>query len=321
MNTMYKMAGPCGPGEDSVPQMRQFVDRLHSGDVTAGAAGLPKISVVMPSFNHRQFIERSLLSVLNQRYANVELIVVDGGSTDGTVDIIRKYEQHLAYWISEPDKGQSDALNKGFARATGDIYGWLNSDDLYTPVALHRAVAAFLANPGTKIVHGDWMTIDSDDRTIEREYSFDFNLNHFKYEGFVLNAQATFWRPEVHRRFGGFDQSLHNTMDYQMLLAFGINEGNAAFLRIPDILGCFRRHEDQKTGGAGPRVANEHRLMAQRYGYADKYLALGRVKYGYYRLRRGYWYFKRGGAGYFLQKLKTKMLGVDSALDADIRTP
>lgn len=152
-------------------------------------------------------------------------------------------------------------------------------------------------------MHGDWLTLDADDRIIEREYAFDFNLNQFKYEGFHLNAQSTFWRRDAHRRFGGFDLALHRTMDYQMLLAFGINEGDAAFLRIPAVLGCFRRHAEQKTQGFGPQVADEHRRMAERYGYADKYTAIGRAKRSAYRLRRAWWYLKRGGPGYLLMKL------------------
>ena len=93
----------------------------------------PKISIVMPSFNHSQYIERSILSVLNQGYPNLELIIIDGGSIDGTVEIIKKYSKYIDYWISEKDKGQSDALNKGFQKASGQIYGWLNSDDVYLP--------------------------------------------------------------------------------------------------------------------------------------------------------------------------------------------
>ena len=94
-----------------------------------------KISIIVPSYNQRNFIEKSILSILNQNYSNLELIVIDGGSTDGTLDVIKKYEKYISFWMSEPDEGQSDALNKGFSRATGDVFGWLNSDDLYMPNA------------------------------------------------------------------------------------------------------------------------------------------------------------------------------------------
>jgi glycosyltransferase involved in cell wall biosynthesis len=269
----------------------------------AGGPGIPRISVVMPSYNQSQYIERSILSVLNQNYPNLDLVVIDGGSTDGTVDVIRKYSKYLSYWISEPDQGQSDALNKGFARATGNILGWLNSDDLYMPGTFERVTTALAEFPAKGVVHGDYLFIDSGDRTIGHQYAFDFNLNQFKYEGYHIWAQAMFWRRDVHKRFGGFDLRLHKTMDYQMILEFGINEGESAFLRVPVPLGCFRRHADQKTQSFTDTDLKEHYLIANRYCFEDKYGPVGSAKRFLYRFRRGYWYMKRGGAPYLWGKL------------------
>jgi len=265
----------------------------------------PKISIVMPSFNQAAFIERSILSVINQNYPELEFIVIDGGSTDGTIEIVRKYEKHISFWMSESDQGQSDALNKGFTHATGDIYGWLNSDDLYMLGVFKLAAMAFSKFPEKRIVFGDWMTVDANDRTISREFAFDFNLNHFKYEGFHLNSQSMFWRSEVHHRFGHFDKRLHRTMDYQLILSFGMKEGDSCFLRVPHILGCFRRYEGQKTNGMSEAVRKEHKLMADSYGYEDKYRLSGKLKRLIYRTRRAYWYLKRGGFFFCLQKLRT----------------
>jgi len=267
----------------------------------------PMISIVMPSYNQVEFIERSILSVLNQNYQNLDFIIIDGGSTDGTVEVIRKYEKYLSYWVSESDNGQSDALNKGFSRATGDIFGWMNSDDLYLAGAFDAAVSAFAVYPDKKVVFGDWLSIDLDDKVTGKDFAFDFNLNQFKYEGFHLNAQSMLWRKEVHQRFGNFDINLHNTMDYQMILVFGINEGNQSFLRIPSVLGCFRRHEAQKTGNFSDRVLNEHRLIAERYDYSDKYGLIGKAQRFLYRFRRAYWYLKRGGYAYLLKKLRREI--------------
>ena len=260
----------------------------------------------MPSFNKVEFIERSILSVLNQNYPNIELIVIDGGSTDGTVEIIKKYEKYITLWISEKDQGQSDALNKGFKYCTGEVYGFLNSDDLYTPNAFKYALSALNDNPNKKIVFGDYLTIDKKDLLIDYNHSFDFNLNHFKYEGFHLSATAMFWRSEVHRRFSGFDNKLYYTMDYQLILEFGINEGEKSYKRVPKVLAGFRRYKGQKTtGNMDPGVIEEHKLMAERYEYLDKYTFIGKIKRFYFRIRRAWWYIKRGGVSNLISRLKS----------------
>jgi glycosyltransferase involved in cell wall biosynthesis len=281
-----------------------FLSQLNEQDSVYPEGKWPKISIVMPSFNQVKFIERSILSVLNQGYPDLELIIIDGGSTDGTVDIIKKYEDSIKYWVSEKDAGQSDALNKGFSLASGEIFGWLNSDDLYLPGSFNAAIEAFSRNPKKLVVFGDWLSIDEHDELIDINHAFDFSLNHFKYEGFHLNAQSMFWRFSVHRKFGGFDVGLYNTMDYQMILEFGINEGQENFLRIPQVLGAFRRYDGQKTGGFTDNVLREHQSMALRYEYMDKYGKLGALLRLPYRFRRAYWYFKRGGLRYLLSRLK-----------------
>lgn len=281
-----------------------FLSRLSDFGRISSEKDWPKISIVMPAFNQAQFIERSILSILNQGYPNIELIIIDGGSSDGTVEIIKRYEDQIAYWVSEKDEGQSDALNKGFSRASGEIYGWLNSDDLYTPEAFESAVDAFRVNQKKMVVFGDWLSIDIYDNPVDLHHAFDFNLNHFKYEGFHLNAQSMFWRSDVHEGFNGFDVDLYNTMDYQMILEFGINIGQEKFLRIPKVLGAFRRYDGQKTGNFTPNVLREHQSMALRYGYMNKYGSFGVLKRLPYRFRRAYWYFKRGGLRELLSRLK-----------------
>ena len=256
---------------------------------------LPRISVVMPTYRQGKFIEKSILSILNQQYPNTELIVIDGGSDDCTIEVLKKYENEISYWITEKDFGQSDALNKGFKKATGEIYGWLNSDDLYLPGTFKKVLSAFSENSDKFLIFGDWLTIDENDFTIDLNHAFDFSLNHFKYESFHLNAQSMFWRSSVHKKFSGFDINLHNTMDYQMILEFGINQGQASFHRIPNVLGAFRRYDGQKTNGFTPLVLDEHFRIASKYGYLDKYSYIGKAKRFFYRMRRFWWYLKRGG--------------------------
>jgi glycosyltransferase involved in cell wall biosynthesis len=264
-----------------------------------------KFSIVIPSFNKVDFIEKSILSVLNQNYSNIELIIIDGGSTDGTVDIIKKYESFISYWVSESDHGQSDALNKGFKLCTGEIYGFLNSDDIYLPGAFNETFLIFSKNQNKKIIFGDWLFINKKDLVIDHHYAFDFNLNHFKYEGFHLNAQSMFWRSNVHKNFSGFDKKLDYTMDYQLILELGINEGEHTFHRTNNVLGGFRRYQGQKTtGNMDLYIIKEHKYIAEKYNYQDKYGFVGKLKRFYYRMRRGWWYIKRGGISHLIFRLK-----------------
>ena len=246
---------------------------------------------------------KSILSVLNQGYPNLEFIIIDGGSTDGTVEIIKKYSKHIHYWISEKDRGQSDALNKGFQKASGQIYGWLNSDDIYLPKSFFNIIEAFLKNNDKLLVFGDWLTIDKNDKIIDLNHAFNFNLNHFKYEGFHLNSQSMLWKSALHKQFSGYNLNLYNTMDYQMILEFGII-AEKSFLRIDKVLGAFRRHELQKTGPIiSPKIIEEHLIMSKKYNYTDKYNIFGKLKRFYFRFRRAYWYLKRGGIRNLVRRL------------------
>jgi glycosyltransferase involved in cell wall biosynthesis len=269
------------------------------------AAG-PRFSIIMPSFNQARFIERSLNSVLNQEYERTELIVMDGGSSDGSRDILEKYSRHIAVWRSEPDVGQSDALNKGFARATGDIYGWLNSDDLYLPGALHHAAQIFAVYPGIDVVYGDWLTIDEGDRITEHFPALAPSRARTITEGFFCNAQSMFWRRSLHRRLGELDIALHYTMDYDLILRMISVAGRRAFFRTDRPLGCFRVYPGQKTGSADPRIGAEHRRIAARAGTAWKYSPAGHAVRLAYRLSRGAQFLARGRAAYLLLKLKSR---------------
>ena len=262
----------------------------------------PLISVVMPSFNQAKYIEKSILSVLNQEYQNKELIIIDGGSNDGTVQIIKKFDEHISYWISEQDKGQSDALNKGFKLSKGDIYCWLNSDDLLLPGAL-KCAAFELSKKNKQICYGDWVYIDENDNIIDKYYAFDINSNHLKYEGFHLSADSIFWHRNVHKNFSGFDIKLNKTMDYQMLLEFSLKNPRSKFVRTQNILGAFRRYKGQKTAGYKSEEHEEHKYLARKYGYQDKFSYIGKIKRLIFRFRRAFWYFKRGGINELIKRI------------------
>ena len=268
-----------------------------------GAAEL-RFSIVMPSFNHARFIERSLNSVLNQEYEGTELIVMDGGSSDGTREILERYSPHIAVWRSEHDAGQSDALNKGFAHVTGDILGWLNSDDLYLPGAMHHAAHVFAAYPQIDVVYGDWLTVDLTDRIVDHFPALAPSRGRLVTEGFFCNAQAMFWRRSLHERLGEFDPQLHYTMDYDLMLRMISTAGPGAFFRTDRPLGCFRVHPGQKTNSPNSPVPQEHRRIAAQRGTSWKYKLSGQVLRTFYRVTRCAEILARGRRDYLLRRLK-----------------
>jgi len=208
-------------------------------------AVFPLVSIVTPSFNQAEFLERTIQSVLSQDYPNLEYIIIDGGSTDGSVEIIRKYENRLAYWVSEKDKGQTNAINKGFNRAKGEIFAWLNSDDIYEPGAIHAAVEALTSDPSLGFVYGDCNFIDSHDRIIGK---FDARQTDLKklQRGYVhIPQQAFFFRGALWKKVGPLDESIYFAMDYDLWLRLA---RIAPFRYIPGkVWADFRLHEDAKT--------------------------------------------------------------------------
>ena len=256
--------------------------------------GVPKISIVMPSYNQVSFIERSILSILNQDYPNYELIIIDGGSTDGTVDLIKKYQKYVFYFISEKDRGQSDALNKGFSRATGDVFCWMNSDDIFMPGAFNSVASYF--KRGRSVVFGDVLAIDSEDNTERYQIAFPFSVNQFIYDNFVHNAQSMFWDKNIHQKFGMFSEDLTYTMDYDFIVRLCIICSPRRWKFISKPLAAFRCYEGQKTGSAHELAMLEHRIIAKRLGFQDKFSKHGkRLKFIYY-LNRIVWYCIRCGS-------------------------
>lgn len=180
----------------------------------------PRISVVTPSFNQARFLEETLRSIHEPGYPNLEHIVVDGGSSDGSVEIIERFADRLAFWVSEPDRGQTDALIKGFARATGDILCWLNSDDLFEPATLFEVAAFFEANPDAEFVYGDATWIDADGRVIKPKREHDFNRFVWMYDHNYIPQPSAFWRRGLYEQVGGLDPSFDLAMDADLWIRF-----------------------------------------------------------------------------------------------------
>lgn len=212
---------------------------------------LPVISIITPSLNQAPFIERTILSIHNQGYPNLEHIIIDGGSTDETVDIIRRHEAVLDYWHSEPDMGQWDAINRGADFTSGSYMTWINSDDVLLPGTLKK-VGTFLAkNPHIDIFYGNMVEIDSSDRVTKRIYTVDFDIRDFLFEvNIVFNQPATFWRTDLFRSIGGLRECRYS-MDYDMFYRM-FREG-ATYSRTDRFLSGFRIHPDSLTGSGQVR--------------------------------------------------------------------
>ena len=177
---------------------------------------LPKISIVTPSFNQAAFLEKTICSVLDQGYPNFEYIIIDGGSTDGSQEIIRQYEGSLTYWISEPDLGQTDAINKGFDRAQGEIFAWLNSDDTYQPGALEEVAEYMSLHPEIGMVYGSAMYIDEDDQPIARYPARSTDYQGLRRAVNTISQQAMFFRSNLWRMVRPLDSSFYYAMDYDL---------------------------------------------------------------------------------------------------------
>lgn len=206
-----------------------------------------KFSIVVPSYNHAAYLEDCLESLLLQRKhgTNLEIILMDGGSSDGTPAIIERYLPHLAYAVSEKDGGQTDALIKGFTHATGDVMGWLNSDDKLQPGAL-ATVEAFLASrPDVEVVYGDmdWITLGGD--LIKRQKEIPFSLNLLLWDYNYLPQPSTFWRRSAWEKVAGLNPERVCTMDCDLWFQFV--KAGATFYHIPQVLSAMRRYPEQKN--------------------------------------------------------------------------
>jgi len=234
------------------------------------------ITIITPSFNQGPFLERTIRSVIAQTEAEpcfrgrLEHWVIDGGSRDESIDILKRYGDRLQ-WVSEKDRGHPDAVNKGLARATGDIIGWLNSDDIYYPGAVATAMEIFERRPDVDVVYGNGNHIDEHDRFLEPYPTEEWNFERLK-EVCYLCQPAVFFRRSLVERYGPLDLQWHYALDYEYWLRLGKN--GARFERIEQVLAATRLHAATKTLGQRIKVhAENNDLLVALFGQAtDRWL-------------------------------------------------
>ena len=225
----------------------------------------PKISIVTPSYNQAQFLERTILSVLNQNYPNLEYIIIDGGSTDGSLDIIKKYEKYLYYWQSCRDSGQPAAINFGFKKASGKIFTWINSDDILLPNSIECVAEFSIKKVDIDVFFGHHLEIDVADRIIRKCYHPPW-FSWIAWQSMPYIAQpGTFFRSEIWRQVKGVDESLHCVFDYDLWYRF--MNVTAHFNHLGIFTAGFRKHQNSKGQSDSwiQKYKSENNLIRLRY--------------------------------------------------------
>jgi len=229
--------------------------------------GAPLVSIVTPSFNQGAFLEETMRSVLDQDYPSLEYVVVDGGSTDGSAEIVRRYADRLAWWTSEPDRGQADALNKGFAHTRGDYVGWLCSDDTLLPGAVSRLVAALEADPSLVIAYGDAVYTDAASARKDVAFSGPWDPPRMVREAQVRNQQpASLYTRRGWEAAGPLDEDAWYYLDFQFTVRLA---GAGGGVHVPEPLATYRIHAGGKSTGEPARKADDAVRCAERFMTGD----------------------------------------------------
>lgn len=218
----------------------------------------PLVSIITPSYNQAEFLEETICSVLRQDYAPIEYILMDGGSTDGSLEIIKRYERQLAFWVSEPDSGQVDAINKGLRNASGEIVAWINSDDLYMAGAIQEAVQTLQCNSDVGMVYGDGIMVDSEGKLLDLHYYHTYNvLELLCFE--VLLQPTVFMRRSVLEEVGVLSLDYDLILDHELWIRIA---AHSPILHVPSFWAVERTHESAKTiAQASTFVSEAERLI------------------------------------------------------------
>ena len=247
----------------------------------------------MPCLNQAEFLQPAIRSVLDQGYDNLEFIIIDGGSTDGSVDIIRKFSNRLAYWVSEPDNGQAQAINKGLRRATGEWIAWQNSDDLFLPGAFHGLASASHRYPRAMLLTGNMLLIDQSGQPLREMRYVRPTYSILRAEGMVVTNQAAFWKRETHSSIGYLDETFECAFDYDWFLR--LTESFPAE-HVRALWGALRIYGETKSKKRADVFAAEMERIRARRPFPD-------WAKSFYRMRRALRMIAQGDAPYVLRGL------------------
>lgn len=225
---------------------------------------LPRLTIVTPSYNQAAYLEQTIDSVLSQNYPNLEYMILDGGSTDGSVDVIKKYSRFLKYWRSCRDSGQSAAIDEGFQQAAGDILAWINSDDYYEPDTFASIADVFMSRPDTVLVYGDYNVLyPSGKKILKPKVSCDFKIMAYAY--LMIPQPAAFWTRDAYVQSGGLDSSLKYVMDLDFFLRMSLLFPASRICHIPRPLATFRVHPVSKSVACKQAFSKETAQILPRY--------------------------------------------------------
>ncbi len=261
----------------------------------------PKISVITPSYNQGQYLEETILSVIGQQYPDLEYIIMDGGSTDESVSIIKKYEKYLSHWESKPDQGQADAINRGFALATGEILGWLNSDDLYLPRTL-LYVASLLKTEHPHLVFGEALHMsEGDNRCRGSQVCKNYESYPIQIYDYVIQP-SSFWTRKAWEQVGDLNEAYHYAFDWEWFIR--ASQAEVEFQALPKFLAIYRLHAQHKTGTGGKKRGKE--ILDIYDQYAENSISeLGKLLYA---KRDQIYEFRKKIARYRLQRWEKYLL-------------
>jgi glycosyltransferase involved in cell wall biosynthesis len=271
----------------------------------------PRITIVTPSFNQGQYIEETINSVLQQNYPYLEYIIIDGGSSDRSVEIISRNAARLFFWTSQKDNGQAEAIHQGFELGSGQILGWLNSDDTLTPGALLAVGKIFCQQPDVQVVYGNANMVDKNGKIIRELHDVPFNRWAYVFGGINMHQASVFWRRSIYHKVGGLQTSLNYAMDYDLFLRFA--NANAKFYYLNRCLANYRLHEGAKTV--------KHRGMPSAEAISSKRNLVREPSLIYscghllFQMRRLIWFFWQKDYSYIIRGFRNRIFKPFNKID------